>query len=232
MSFRRPKPSYKRRRNVQSSTPMASIDGVPSLDSSTTLIPVPDALRQKRPRYSKDLFLPGPEELMTLPGGLALTQTIATGEASNCGFRESKGQRRRSVSETPDGNTSYANVDHIGTLTSFDSTMEGDEPRRQRRQQKQARASVKWATDVIPSLVPIYLRLLRETESLRLNPPISVSSPCLCTSFRPLTVTCLFFQRMFSIFSILYFSVIYSFRHRIYRNQCMFVFSGCTSTST
>jgi hypothetical protein len=200
MSFRRLKSSYRRRRNVKSSAPMAStppIDESPSLGDSTTLISVSDARQQKCPRYSKGLFLPGPEELITLPGGLALTQT-AVANASNHIFRDSEGQRRRSSSETSNGGTNDANVDHVGGLNNLNSLMEGDEPRKWRQQRKKARTSTKWTTNVIPSLIPIYLRLLRETESFRLNPTNPVSSPCSCASSRPLTVDCLFFQRKFS----------------------------------
>jgi hypothetical protein len=200
MSFRRPKASYKRRRVVQSSAPLAStplvVDDSPS-GSTTQVMSVSDAPQQKRPRHSKDLFLPGPEGLITLPGGLTLTQATVT-DAFNDRVRDSEGQRRRSSSNTSDDDTNYANANHIGSLNNLNSTtMGGNEPRRQRRQRKKARASAKWITDIIPSLIPIYLRLYRETESFRLNPtnPVSKSTPCSCTSSRPLTVACLFFQR-------------------------------------
>jgi hypothetical protein len=203
MSFRRPKARYKRRRVVQSSsaplesTPPAVFDDSLSQPGGTsttgTLISVSEAPNQKRPRHSKDLFLPGPEGLITLPGGLTLTQTTVT-NAFDDRVRDSEGQRRCSSSETSDDDTNYASANHIGSLNNLHSpTKGGDEPRR--RQRKKASVSAKWTTDIIPSLIPIYLRLHRETESFRLNPTNPVSTACSCTSSRPLTVACLFFQR-------------------------------------
>ena len=224
MSFPRPKLRYKRRRKDQSSesTASTSVDKFSSLDGGGTLVSGSDSPQQKRPRYSKDPFLPGPEELGTLPGGLTLPQTPVS-HTSNYGSVDSEDLCRRSSPEISDGGT---NIDHIGGQRTLKSRMEGDESRRQRRQKK-ARISAKWTTDVIPSLVPIYLRLLRETKSLRLSPTVPVSSPCLCTSSRSLTVTCVFFQRKFSMPSLFFASS----KYRILLGIESIVINICTCSS-
>lgn len=51
-----------------------------------------------------------------------------------------------------------------------------------------------WATKVIPSLVPIYLRLLRTTQSLA-RPPLPPSKLCICGSKATnLDVVCVYFD--------------------------------------
>ncbi|KZP19915.1 hypothetical protein FIBSPDRAFT_680163, partial [Athelia psychrophila] len=56
---------------------------------------------------------------------------------------------------------------------------------------------VKWSTEVIPSLLQPYLRLLRVTDSLR-NLHHNEELECTCghTQLRKLTVTCLFFDAL------------------------------------
>src|ERR1700759_2273391 len=85
MSFRRPKSTYKRRA-VKSSgaTPSTSIDCLDPLDSSNIVFfPVSEVPRPKRPRNTKNLFLPGHEKLITLPG-VSLTQQIANERFPRC----------------------------------------------------------------------------------------------------------------------------------------------------
>ena len=67
------------------------------------------------------------------------------------------------------------------------------EGRSEQARRKKQRQWSKWADVIIPSLVVPYLRLLRETDSLRL--PCPVISSCQCgESVRELSIACVFFQ--------------------------------------
>jgi hypothetical protein len=194
MSCRRPKLTY-RRRTVQPSRSTQS----PFDNANFAVISVSDAPRPKRPRNSKNLVFPGPEELVTLPGGVSLTQIQPTSDITTSTRypRGSKAKRKRSISPFPGDTSADENLelpDHPASGESNAATKRTDLLRRQNAQLKKARTSYKWTNDVLPTLLPLYLRLLRETESLRLTPN-AVSFPCTCTSARTLAVTCIFFKR-------------------------------------
>jgi hypothetical protein len=187
MSCRRPKLTY-RRRVVQRSALRSTDDGGDSL----SFLSVADAPRPKRPRNSKDLFLPGHEELITLPGGVSLTQPLVIANSDSVPTRyaaakdsDSEGAKRKCPTSPP-----------LTAVTS-PTAVECNERRNPGRElEKARRVSSKWMTDVLPSLLPVYLRLLRETRSLRLSPN-DLSFSCTCDSTRSLKVTCIFFQRKY-----------------------------------
>jgi hypothetical protein len=200
MSFRRPQVSYRRKVKSSASTSPAA----DNLASSSSL----RLGATRRPRNSKGLLLPGPEALITLPGGLSLTQMPLDDHAECTGGSKRRRRYSSSESETSHGNADDPNIICTGNPDNLISTMEGDANEslvRLRRQRKKARLSAKWTTDIIPALIPVYLRLLRETESLRLSPNLAAKSSCSCTSVRPLTVTGVFFQREFFISSPFHF---------------------------
>jgi hypothetical protein len=204
MSFRRPKSSY-RRRNVQSSataTSALSVDNSTSFQRSGILVPVTDVPRPKRPRNSKSLFLPGPEELITLPGRISFTQPIVAAMSNHSWKGSNTNSGRSTPSDASDGASSDASAPDVDLTAGAADDLDAA-TRRRNHQRKKMRLSVKWTSRVIPSLLPIYLRLLRETESLRLPPnPVPVS--CACVSVRSLTVMCVFFQRKFLKSSLLF----------------------------
>jgi len=90
---------------------------------------------------------------------------------------------------------------------------------RLRRARKHKRQWTKWMHDVIPSLISVYLRLLRETTSLR-NEPV-MQSGCVCASFaRSLKVICVYFNREFLCIIFVICAEISS-RHRNGHNPCL-----------
>jgi hypothetical protein len=70
------------------------------------------------------------------------------------------------------------------------------------RRRKTQRQYSNWVDNIIPSLLPLYLHLLCEAESFR---PSLQTNPvtCCCTSFRSLSVTCVYFQCKFCLSPIL-----------------------------
>ncbi|KZP13649.1 hypothetical protein FIBSPDRAFT_753072 [Athelia psychrophila] len=61
---------------------------------------------------------------------------------------------------------------------------------------KATRQTDKWSTQVIPTLVPIYLHLLRTTQSLT-RPPVLTASLCTCGGkVTTLNVLCLYFDSL------------------------------------
>ena len=217
MSFRRPKLHYKRR--IRPATAAPSTESVPAsqksadqveLEDGGPLISVSDVPRTKRPRHSTALFLPGPEELITLPGRVALTQLIIS-DVRDVGSSEGKSTRGHSSTSTqyaasgsndpqvtaaeplndnwnpPDDDWNPPDDWHMPSTDGDDGSS-----RRQAAHRKRARQRSNWLSR-LPLLLPLHLRLLRETQSFR-NPPSPPSFSCPCTS-RRLTVICLYFQR-------------------------------------
>jgi hypothetical protein len=206
MSFRRPKLHYKRRIRPAPAAPPTEPGSVSEvsarqvqLEDGGSLISVSDIPRTKRPRHSNALFLPGPEELLTLPGRVALTQLIV----SDVG--KSEANSKRGHSSTSAQSAATRSIDPQGTAVEppddswnppdwhMPSTDDDDgSSRRQAAHRKRARQRLNWLSR-LPLLLPLYLRLLRETQCFRTSPsPPSFS--CTCTS-RQLIVICLYFQR-------------------------------------
>jgi hypothetical protein len=204
MSFRRPKLHYKRRIRPPPSTESESAASETSalqveLEDGGSLISVSDIPRTKRPRHSTALFLPGPEELITLPGRVALTQLIIS-DIRDVGTSEANSTRERFSTRTSADNAATESTDPQMAATEPPDdwhmrSSDGDDgsSRRQAAQRKRARQRSNWISR-LPLLLPLHLRLLRETQCFRTSPsPPSFSCPC--TSIRRLTVMCLYFQR-------------------------------------
>jgi hypothetical protein len=209
MSFRRPKLHYKPRTRPAPAAPPTELGTVSEvsahqakLEDGGSLISVSDVPRTKRPRHSNALFLPGPEELLTLPGRVALTQLnfsdvldIGTCEAnSKHGHSSASTQHAATGSIDPQG-TAVEPPDDSWNLPDWRMpSTDGDHgsSRRQAALRKRARQRSNWLSR-LPLLLPLHLRLLRETQCFRTSPsPPSFS--CTCMS-RRLTVICLYFQR-------------------------------------
>jgi hypothetical protein len=175
MSFCRPSTIYKRRKSLSSPCKSSTLSqSIPSSSSQGDIVLVSDAPRTKRPRLSSSLFLPGPENLIALPGGITLTQ-------------ESKPHKR--ISDAPTYTRSsklISNDPFIVTLedpAASESLTMTDNTRltRTHRARKMERQRSKWIDDVIPSILLPYLRLLCDTDSLRLHPNL-VPVTCSCES--------------------------------------------------
>ena len=202
MSFRRPKARYKHA-SLSTNSTTASVSSVSATgrQDGAALVPTSDVVRTKRPRHSTTLFLPGPEALISLPGRVTLTQPI-TFDADARKSNESKSKRRHSSlssgGASSDGDLLVEDLDlPAGEPPDLDYLVMAEEAESTRKgaaQRKKARQHTRWMDEVVPMLIPLHLRLLRETESLRIS-PIHVSSVCTCKSGRSLTVMCLYFQR-------------------------------------
>jgi hypothetical protein len=238
MSFRRPKARYKPRlpsspatSTIFSSPATSSIPSSPatqnpssSLPPLPALIPLPDAPCTKRPRHSTVIFLPGPEELVALPGRRTFTQPVD--------HRRDQALRNRPA--TPfDAGFSAADdkTEDSGHRSSMDLSSseylkehhfeEHHLRQRERQHGKVKRQHSRW-TNLITSLVPLHLRLLRETKCLR-DPPQDTHHICTCGSnVRALTVLCIYFQRTY-ILSCFFSASDLSPRYGIHQYQRVFV---------
>ena len=229
MSFRRPKARYRRRNVPPSTSSPAPSDSLHHGPDGRDLVSVSDIPPSKRPRNSKTLFLPGPEQLITLPGRVALTQPLIV-EPKN---RADKRRDSTPASEVDANQSDLGGADVAFTvLDDFIPVLDFDSPRR-RRGGKNGRQRYLWTTHVIPVLLPIYLRILRETESLRLDPK-PASLPCACSSIRLINVTCIYFQCKFIFRSRIFVPAFADrpiSRCRIHHDQCLHLFASHISAS-
>lgn len=74
-------------------------------------------------------------------------------------------------------------------------------PRKTNRQKKEAQWFT-WRERVIPTLVPNYLRLARQTSSFRYSAPDPEYPTCACPSSRNLSILCVYFHRKFCPFLV------------------------------
>jgi hypothetical protein len=201
MSLRRPKATYKRRLPTSSATsanlssPATSI--VPSsssiLPQSPTLIPLTHVHHAKRPRNSVDLFIPGPEVLVTLPGCRTFTQPTGRRMDPEPSIQPA----------TPPDCDSYNSLqtDDFGHCNSADLSLSEPEEHNLAQQDCQRRKGkrqyTRWA-NLITLLVPFHLRLMRETHCLR-DPPQTSPPTCTCGgNVQRLAIVCISFQGTFS----------------------------------
>jgi hypothetical protein len=192
MSFRHPTATPRRRPRPPLTSTTDGLFSSPSHTSTsrdrstprkTLLIDVSRYPRQRRPRNSKHLFIPGPEALLTLPGRTKLTQVYSLDD-----FNNQSPRRRRPISTNhDDSNVVEPIFDDVFTVPPLDSDTNG-----RRRKENQWN---RWTTDVIPSLLRPYLQLLRETENLRDKPDDHLDI-CTCGSpGRPASIITVYFDR-------------------------------------
>ena len=81
-------------------------------------------------------------------------------------------------------------------IISVGHSVESPEDRRAREHAKKERQVTRWVRDTIPGLVQPYMRLLRESQSLRsVQRYAAVLCTCESDAARSLRVTCVYFDR-------------------------------------
>jgi hypothetical protein len=219
MSFRAPKPP--KRKGVSDSVlqPSSSLTATStSLSTSCSASPskapaarhlVPPSMipRSRRPRNSRDLYLPGPEQILTLPGQsysqMPSSSHVRSTNASSTHVPQNVGRHTgaHDLSAGPDNNPyrSPGAFDIINDIFVADAP-ESEEFQREKQRRKKEKQWKKWTQEIIPSLLRPHLRLLRKSASLR-SMPQHTDYHCKCggTSSRRLKVVCVSFEREFYI---------------------------------
>jgi hypothetical protein len=157
------------------------------------LISLADVSRPKRARHSAKLFVPGHEALVSLPGRVNFTQInhSTTDFHANNHLEESQFSIPQSE-DLPNSQPFGNDPDLFVPDTDADTAN-----RKDFRCRKRARQHSHWKTEVIPSLVPIHLRLLHLTKCLR-EPVPYVLPTCTCgMTGRSLNIICVYFDRTF-----------------------------------
>lgn len=177
MSFRPP-------RCVRATARRAKDVSQSSQPSPHHIIPVQDAPRSRLAQGTSHLQLPRVQSLFVMPGNRNYTQ-LPTG-----------GGRRQSPGSQNDQDEYHPPPDappYFVTLAQEQDTSIKSERARQKRE-KQYNT---WAYTVIPSLLKPYMRLLRETDSLRDMNGSKGGSGCTCNGShaRKLSVICVYFER-------------------------------------
>jgi CxC1 like cysteine cluster associated with KDZ transposases len=209
MSFRAPKPP--KRKGVSGSALQPSSYLTPASPSKTPaarhLVPPSVIPRNRRPRNSRDLYLPGPEQILTLPGQsysqMPFSSHGRSANATSTHVPQNVGRHTgaRDCSADPDDNPyrSPGAFDIINDIFVADAP-KSEELQREKQRQKKEKQWKKWTQEVIPSLLRPHLRLLRKSASLR-SIPQHTDYHCKCggTSSRRLKVVCVSFEREFYI---------------------------------
>jgi hypothetical protein len=201
--------------------------------------------RSRRPRNSHDLYLPGPEQILTLPGqSYSQLPSSSRGRSTNASSTYVP-QNVGDFSAGPDDNPyrSPGAFDIINDIFVADAP-ESEELQREKQRRKKEKQWKKWTQEVIPSLLRPHLRLLRKSASLR-SVPQHTDYHCKCggTFARRLKVVCVSFEREFyilygiSVFVFLEprYVRLYSNNHPIRtpsnRNHCMPLWSSCAAVA-
>jgi hypothetical protein len=187
MSFRRPK--IRRQSSSASPTKSTSEPSRSSSPSKSTphlyLVDSAGGSRRQRSYRSKHLYLPGPENLLTLPGWLEYTHSVTR--------RSRKHARVRADTEPPAFLTEAEESNDPPFASSIHTTHAGDSCAG--RTSKREREWTNWSIVVIPSLVHPFMRLLYETRSLRDAYPVTGDRYNGCmTSVRHLKILCVHFE--------------------------------------
>ena len=139
--------------------------------NKSDIVPVDGAPKIRQP-YGTEGLAVGPEGLVYAPGG-PFTQPVDPGQDAP----------RMVPGSAEDSGVNFDGVQATASLS------------------KKAKQWKKWDQETIPMLIEPYLRLLRETESLRNMTAVqqnSVSQACNgCSDGRRLTVSCVYFESMF-----------------------------------
>ena len=177
-------------------------DGDLPADSSQ-LIPVTICHPQRRPRGTRGFRIPRVRAVLALPDGTQLasrprkrrTQNSVTSTSTLSAAGPSS---RSPAVEEPNGNYELTQNDDTGGHDALQAVYitPGDVSSTTRR--KKLRQYQVWTRDVLPALLPRYLRYLRQLRSPEL-PTLDDTTPCTCgQASRTLQVTCVYFDRAYT----------------------------------
>lgn len=149
----------------------------------------------RRPRQSRNMFLPGPEHLFAVPGG-DYTQQAST----SCGrLPRSAGINLASTRGSPFSAADSADpVPLMDDIFVVDNT-HSDELRRQHQRLKKQKQWLRWTNEVIPSLVQPHLHLLRISESLRSIPQYENALSRCNSDVRHLKIVCVYLDSKLTV---------------------------------
>ena len=196
--FRKPKRSTQRgSRQSSDHQSIPQSQSVSPSKSSTSHIVLPSEVSQaRRPRQSRNMFLPGPELLLAVPGE-DYTQQAST----------SRGRLPRSdgINLTSAKDSSFSAVDSAdpGSDPMDDIFVADhadiDELRHQRQRHKKQKQWLRWTNEVIPSLVQPYVHHLRISESLRSIPQYENTVSRCNSGVRHLKIVCIYLDSKLTI---------------------------------
>ena len=169
---------------------------------SSQLIPVTICYPQRRPRGTRGFRIPRVRAVLALPDSTQLasrprkrrTQNPATSTST---LSTSPSSSSPAIEES-NGNYELTENDDAGGHDPLQAVYitPGDVSSTTRR--KKLRQYQVWTRDVLPALLPRYLRYLRQLRSPEL-PSLDDTSTCTCgQSSRALQVTCVYFDRAYT----------------------------------
>lgn len=184
-------------------------DGLPSSENRARLVPVEAVPRQRLAPYTSQFHLPRVRSVFSLPDGRELAQLPQVRPDPTCidGHSDTAEEVVEQYEHLGDGPqdelASSSEVPPPDTALPY-LTFDGTEPaelRQTRAQAKKEKQWKTWATKTIPSLLLPYMKILRDTNSLRDKAP-QESVPCPCgICIRQLKVVCVYFERESLFFS-------------------------------
>jgi hypothetical protein len=197
--MRRPK-HFKRKNTTKTLSPIPEEEQalVPVLGRHTVDLKDWEASRPRRPRGTRDLYLP-PQPLLTLPGKRVFTQVspLKLTPRPRQDFREPSDLD--AIGDTPD--IDYLPLSQGLHVTSdpFSEVIRENTNGRKRKKQWD-----RWSQEVIPSLLNPYFRYLRLSRSLKTRPKV-VQTFCHGTcNCRCLAVTLVTFEGTFDLILNIY----------------------------
>lgn len=166
------------------------------IDNPAHLVPVEQMPRQRLAPFTSHLHLPRVRPVFTLPNGQDMTQVL---NARPYLLRAHRGDDTPSVPLAVDDQHDIddtTGASSMGEITTRHFTCDGGELQRSRNQAKKEKQWRTWMMKTIPSLLQPYLKLLRDTESLRDYGSNASPAACTCISnIRQLDIICVYFER-------------------------------------
>lgn len=206
MSFSFKKPTQRQRRqrspsivpspNSPSGSPSTSLTDDPTIHHH--LVPPTKIPRGRRPRHSQGQFIPGPRQILSVPG-----QSYVQRSSLSRGRPQLLQQSQASTIRNPelhdpidDSHAPTSDFDFMTDVFISDQP-DTEEMRQEKLRRKKGKQWARWTQEVIPSLLRPHLRLLHKSRSL-CEVPRSFTYRCTCnaSSSRSLAVVCVFFERM------------------------------------
>lgn len=168
---------------------------LPLPDNPAGLVPILDMPAQRHAPYTRQFHLPQHRPVFAFPNGTSMTQIVnATAKRDDgsqhdtplavCDAEHHNVRDQPQADDDSNGTRCYEPELHAPAELICSTT--------RAKQEKQWQT---WTIKIIPSLLPIFLRLLHETQSLR-DQPRTTHHVCHCAkSGRRLEIVCVYFQR-------------------------------------